>query len=188
MPLSTAAPCERSPCDAAPREVLVWGGLVRVFHWSVVAGCLLNLAVFTDGKAPHRWIGYGVAIVLAVRIAWGFVGTQHARFSDFVPRSAALLAYLKALARGREPRFIGHNPAAAVMMLALMALLAAVSLTGWMLTLDAWWGDEALEDLHEALANSIPFLAGLHVAAALFESWRHGENFILSMITGRKRI
>jgi cytochrome b len=184
----SSAPQEGNGCQAPPREVLVWGGLVRVFHWSVVAGCLLNLAVFTDGKIAHRWIGYGVAIVLAARIVWGFVGTQYARFSDFVPRPATLLTYLKALARGREPRFIGHNPAAAVMMLALMALLAAVSLTGWMLTLDAWWGNEALEDLHEALANSILYFAGLHVAAALFESWKHRENLIWSMITGRKRV
>jgi cytochrome b len=167
--------------------VLVWDPVVRLFHWSVVAGCLLNLAVFTDGKAVHRWIGYGVAFALAFRLIWGFVGTRHARLSDFAPRPAAFVTYLKALARGQEPRFIGHNPAGAVMMLALMALLAAVSLTGWMLTLDAWWGNGALEGLHEALANSILFFAGLHVAAALLESWKHGENLVWSMITGRKR-
>jgi cytochrome b len=180
-------PRGRNAGQAAQGEVLVWGGLVRVFHWSVVAGCLLNLVVFTDGKVAHRWIGYGVAMALAVRIVWGFVGTRYARFQDFVPHPAALLAYLKALARGREPRFIGHNPAGGVMILALMTLLAAVSLTGWMLTLDAWWGNAALEDLHEALANSILFFAGLHVAGALFESWKHGENLVWSMITGRKR-
>ena len=169
------------------KQVVVWDPLVRLFHWSVVAGCLLNLAVFTDGKGAHRWIGYGVALALAIRVLWGLVGTRHARFADFVPRPAALVTYLKALAHGQEPRFLGHNPAGAVMMLALMALLAAVSLTGWMLTLDVYFGNEALEDLHEALANSILVFAGLHVAAALFESWKHGENLVWSMITGRKR-
>jgi cytochrome b len=178
---------EGDPGQAPQREIRVWDPLVRIFHWSVVAGCLLNLAIFTDGKAIHRWIGYGVAAALAIRIVWGFVGTQHARFSDFAPRPAAFVTYLKALVRGKEPRFLGHNPAGAVMMLALMALLAAVSITGWMLTLDSYFGNEPLEDLHEALANSILFFAGLHVAAALFESWKHDENLVWSMITGRKR-
>jgi cytochrome b len=168
-------------------QIRVWDPVVRVFHWSVVAGCVLNLAIFTDGKGAHRWIGYGVALALAIRVVWGFIGTRHARFADFVPRPSAFVTYLKALAQGQEPRFIGHNPAGAVMMLALMALLAAISLTGWMLTLDAYFGNETLEELHEALANSILVFAGLHVGAALFESWKHGENLVWSMITGRKR-
>ncbi|MBB4199283.1 cytochrome B [Rhodoblastus sphagnicola] len=184
-----AAPSGTSEDEVLPplSQVRVWDPVVRLFHWSVVAGCVLNLAVFTDGKGAHRWIGYAVALALAIRIVWGFVGARYARFSEFVPRPSALAAYLKALARGRAPRFLGHNPAGAAMMLALMALLAGVSLTGWMLTLDAWFGDDNLEELHEALANVIVVFAGAHVAAALFESWRHGENLVRAMITGRKR-
>jgi cytochrome b len=170
-----------------PSRVRVWDPVVRLFHWTVVAGCILNLAVFTDGKGAHRWIGYAVALALVIRVVWGFVGTRYARFSEFVPGPSALLSYLKALALGRAPRFLGHNPAGAVMMLALMALLAAVSLTGWLLTLDAGFGNEALEEFHEALAYAILPLVALHVAAALFESWKHGENLVGSMITGRKR-
>jgi cytochrome b len=184
-----AAPSETMEGEVLqnPAQVRVWDPVVRLFHWTVVAGCVLNLAVFTDGKGAHRWIGYAVALALVIRVVWGFVGPRHARFADFVPGPSALLTYLKALARGQAPRFLGHNPAGAVMMLALMALLAGVSLTGWMLTLDAWFGNDALEELHEALANTILAFAGVHVAAALFESWKHGENLVTSMITGRKR-
>ena len=169
------------------QKIRVWDPVVRVFHWTVVLGCVLDLAVFDDGKAGHRWIGYGVALALGVRIVWGFIGSKHARFADFAPRPAAFMAYLRALLCGREPRFLGHNPAGAVMMLTLMALLSAVSLTGWLLTLDANFGNELLEGFHEAIANAILLFAGLHVAAALFESWKHGENLVWSMITGRKR-
>lgn len=184
-----AAPSQTIEGDSleGPTPVRVWDPVVRLFHWTVVAGCVLNLAAFTDGKGAHRWVGYAVALALAIRVVWGFVGTRYARFADFVPGPSALVAYVKALARGQAPRFLGHNPAGAVMMLTLMALLAGVSLTGWMLTLDAWFGDDNLEELHEALANAILVFAGLHVAAALFESWRHGENLVVSMITGRKR-
>ena len=82
----------------------------------------------------------------------------------------------------------GHNPAGAVMILLLMALLAGISLTGWMLTLDAYFGEEWLEDLHGALANALLILVVLHVAAAIYESLRHRENLVWSMITGYKRL
>jgi cytochrome b len=44
-----------------------------------------------------------------------------------------------------------------------------------------------LEEIHEALAYAILPLVALHVAAALLESWKHGENLVRAMITGRKR-
>ena len=97
------------------------------------------------------------------------------------------MQYVKALLQGQEPRYIGHNPAGAVVMLTLMALLAAVSVTGWMLTLDAYFGAKALEELHEGIANSILVLAGLHAAAAIYEGRRHKENLVWAMVTGRKR-
>jgi cytochrome b len=169
------------------QDIRVWDPVVRLFHWTVVIGCGLNLFVFDDGKAIHRYIGYAVAGVLVMRVVWGFIGTRHARFADFVPRPAAFLRYVKELLRGEEPRFIGHNPAGALVMLLLMLLLAAVSVTGWMLTLDAYFGNEELEEMHDILANGILVVAAFHAAAALFESWRHRENLIWSMITGRKR-
>lgn len=172
---------------AAGADVRVWDPVVRLFHWTVVAGCVLNLFILEDGERPHEIVGYVIAGALAVRLVWGFIGTRHARFADFVPTPARLAAYVRALLRGREPRMLGHNPAGAVMMLALMALLAGTCLTGWMTTLDAFWGEDWLEALHETLANAILVLALLHAAAALFESWRHRENLVWSMVTGWKR-
>jgi cytochrome b len=169
------------------RQVRVWDPIVRLFHWIVVAGCLLNLILLDGDETAHRYVGYAVAAALFVRLFCGFFGSEHARFTDFVPTPVRLRTYLIALAQGREPRYLGHNPAGAVMMLALMALLAGVSVTGWLLTQDAFFGDEAMEDLHEVLADAILILAGLHAAAAIVESWRHRENLIWSMITGRKR-
>lgn len=167
--------------------VKVWDPVVRLFHWTVVVGCVLNLLILDDGETAHRIIGYAVAGALAMRVVWGFVGTRYARFSDFVPSRRRLGAYLVALAKGREPRMLGHNPAGAVMMLALMVLLASVSLSGWMMGLDAFWGEEWLEQTHEWLANAILILALVHAAAALIESARHRESLVLSMVTGRKR-
>src|SRR3974390_574762 len=109
-------------------DIQVWDIVVRVFHWTIVVGCVLDLFVFEDGKTVHRLIGYIVASALIVRLVWGFLGPKHARFPDFVPTSAKLGQYFKALLRGEEPRYLGHNPTGAVVMLALMGLLAAVSI------------------------------------------------------------
>lgn len=74
------------------------------------------------------------------------------------------------------------------MILLLMALLASVLVTGSMLTLDAYFGDEWLEALHGALADALIALVVLHVLAALYESLRHRENLVWSMNTGYKRL
>ncbi|HXZ15489.1 MAG TPA: cytochrome b/b6 domain-containing protein [Roseiarcus sp.] len=182
------APVGRKEDGAASGvEIEVWDPLVRLFHWTVVAGCIVDLFVLEDGKAGHRLIGYVVAAALAVRVVWGFLGSKHARFADFAPTPRKLGQYLKALLRREEPRYIGHNPAGAVLMLTLMGLLAAVSITGWLLTLDAYFGNEALEELHEGIADLILVLAGAHAAAAIYEGRRQKENLVWAMVTGRKR-
>lgn len=178
---------ETSAGGNPPRTVRVWDPVVRLFHWTVVVAVCLNLFVLKPGRLYHRYAGYVVIGAVLVRLVWGFVGTRHARFSDFFPTPARLASYLKALLRGEEPRFLGHNPAAAVMMLALMVLLFAAGVTGWMSTLDAFWGEEWLEELHEGFANAIMVLALVHAAAAIVESLRHRENLVWSMVTGRKR-
>jgi len=167
--------------------VTVWDPVVRLFHWTVVTACILNLFVLEPGHALHRALGYAVAAALAIRLVWGFVGTRHARFADFFPTPRRLMPYLGALMQRREPRHLGHNPAGAVMMILLMLLLAGVCSTGWMMGLDAFWGEDWLQEVHGALANAILVLAFVHAAAAIFESLRHRENLVLAMVTGRKR-
>jgi cytochrome b len=169
-----------------PGTVRVWDPVVRLFHWTVVAGCAINWIV-EEGNKVHRAVGYVVAGMVAVRVLWGFVGAGHARFADFIPKPTELFSYVRQLISRNEPRFIGHNPAGAVMILALLASLIAVSVTGWMMGLDRFFGNETLEELHEAFATTILVLAAVHVGAAVFESVRHRENLIKAMFTGRKR-
>ncbi|KVF17498.1 cytochrome B [Burkholderia vietnamiensis] len=173
--------------DGNARSIPVWDLVVRIFHWSVVAGVLANYVFLEAGKAPHRYVGYAVAGALAVRVVWGFVGSTHARFADFVttPRAAAL--HIASAAAGRDRRYVGHNPAGGLMMLALMALLAAVCITGWMQGLDRFWGEQWLQTTHALLVDAVLVMAALHVTAALVESRRHRENLVLAMVTGRKR-
>lgn len=73
------------------------------------------------------------------------------------------------------------------MIVALLATIAAISISGVLMTTDAFWGSQWLEDVHEALAYALLGLVALHVAGVLASSLAHGENLVRAMVTGRKR-
>ena len=60
---------------------------MRLFHWTLV---ILMATSYFSGRAGgdwmklHFWSGYAILTLLLFRIAWGFVGSTTARFSDFV--------------------------------------------------------------------------------------------------------
>jgi cytochrome b len=184
----SALPQAEAPRYAARsgKTVQVWDPLVRIFHWTVVCGVLLNSFLLEGGKAPHRYAGYVVAAALFVRITWGFVGSAHARFSDFVTSPAAAARHLRDVVARRDRRYVGHNPAGGAMILALISLLAVACLTGWMQGLDAFWGVAWVQEAHAICANLILAMAAVHALAAILESFAHRENLVLAMITGRK--
>jgi cytochrome b len=164
----------------------VWDRFVRVAHWTLVLG--FAVAFLTEhGNLTHRIAGYAVAAVVAMRIWWGYHGPERARFANFVPTRQQLMVHIDNVVHGRDTRFIGHNPAAGAMIAVLLALMALLSLTGWMLTTNGFHQLHWLKELHEGAANVALGLICLHVAGAIFESLRFHENLPWSMVTGRKR-
>jgi cytochrome b len=162
--------------------------VVRLFHWSLAAAVLLNFFVTEEGEGWHEALGYYAAAWLAIRIVWGFVARGAARWSDFWPTPPRVGAHGRALVRGEPLHRLGHSPLGAVVMIAMMAGVAGLGLSGFLMQeVDAFWGDERLEDLHELVANAVIALASLHVLAAIVESVRLRDNLPLSMITGRRR-
>lgn len=177
-----------SPEAPAPRggQVRVWDRFVRCFHWGLVAS-FATAWWFTEHIGwLHKGAGYLALALVAARVVWGVVGSHHARFASFVPGPRRLAAYLAALARGREPRHLGHNPAGAVMILFLLAAVAGIGVSGWMLTLDAFWGNETVETVHTGLVDLSLWAVGLHVLANIVGGLRHHENLVLAMVTGCK--
>lgn len=110
--------------------VKVWDPLVRIAHWILVSAFFV--AYFTEEEllTQHVWAGYTVAGIVIFRIFWGFTGSEHARFRDFVRSPGVTMRYLGDIAKNRAKRYIGHNPAGGAMVLALLASLAAVTFSG----------------------------------------------------------
>jgi cytochrome b len=179
----------RGPLNPAtprhPRDVAVWDPLVRVLHWAL-AGLVFTAFLTSDTRPLHMAIGYTAFALAALRTAWGFVGPRHARFSDFVRAPAATLRYLAALARGRAPRHLGHNPAGGAMIMALLTLVVLAGASGWLSQTNAYFGILWVEDVHAFAGNGVIFLAIFHVAGVVASSLLHRENLVRAMFTGRK--
>jgi len=174
---------------------------VRVFHWTILLAFATAALTEFDLLKLHVFAGYGIGALVIIRVIWGFAGKGAARFDSFVRHPADAIAHLRDMARLRHKRYLGHNPAAGMMIVALLVSLCATVLTGLLthgakeiagpfanLLIEAGWRwGGALEDSHHAFAALTLILGGLHVAGAALESFIHRENLVVSMITGYKR-
>jgi len=168
-------------------SVKVWDPFIRLFHWGLAASFVIAWITADEWDTLHHWAGYAAGSLIALRLVWGLVGTRYARFTQFIKSPAATIGYLRDIMRGREQRYLGHNPAGAAMIVALMLAMAGCAFTGWLSTTNAFWGADWLEEIHEFLANGLLILVLLHVGGVLLASLRHHENLVRSMVNGRKR-
>lgn len=169
------------------QTIAVWDPLVRLFHWSLVLSFAVAWLSAESWKDLHEWAGYAAALLISLRLLWGFIGSPYARFRQFVRKPASVISFGRAMLRHDEPRYIGHNPAGGYMILGLIATMALTALTGWMYTLDAFWGEEWVETMHEAIATLMLIMVIAHIVGVLYASRQHRENLVKAMLTGEKR-
>jgi cytochrome b len=182
MKIASASPAE------APSRTLVWDLPVRVFHWLLAAsfGVAWLTAESERWQLVHISAGYTMAGLVAFRLLWGVFGTRHARFGAFVRGPRAVLSYLRSIVRGRPEHHVGHNPAGALAIVALLVLTALTVASGWANYNEL--GGHGVGELHEGLATTMLALVGVHVAAVIASSWLHGENLVAAMVHGRKPV
>jgi cytochrome b len=123
----------RTLAEATGPTEVVWDLLVRVAHWTMVAGFFIAYFTEADALDLHVWAGYAVGVVVLLRIAWGVVGPKHARFSDFLYRPSEVAAYLRDLLTFSAKRYLGHSPAGGAMVLILLVGLTATVGSGLVL-------------------------------------------------------
>src|SRR5690606_31982013 len=110
--------------------VRIWDPFVRIFHW-VLVGAFVVAYISEDHYLDiHTIAGYTVLTLVALRIVWGFIGSQHARFKDFVRPPGEALGYVKDTFLGRARRYLGHNPAGGLMIVAMLISLLATTVSG----------------------------------------------------------
>jgi cytochrome b len=188
--------------DKNDRKVRVWDLPVRLFHWTLVV--LMVVSYFT-GRAGgewmkfHFWSGYAILTLILFRIAWGFVGSTTARFTDFVKGPSAAFGHLRDLLGRGRPREAGHNPVGGAMVVALLLAVLLQVAAGFfsadtdmgtvngplaLLVADKWI--ERATAFHKFWINVLIWMVALHVLAAIvYLVWKR-QNLIGAMLTGRK--
>lgn len=185
------------------RQVAIWDLPTRVFHWALVAA--VTLSYVTGGEeggwhTVHVVSGYVVASLLSFRLVWGFVGSKHSRFSDFIYGWRQVAGYAGDVIRLRPKRFVGHNPLGGWMVVAMVVVLAASVVTGLFSgepgetsgpllgVLVPTSSGEAVAEVHELFGNIVLALALIHIAAVFLDWALTGENLIPAMVHGAKSI
>jgi cytochrome b len=169
--------------QARINRFFVWDLPTRVFHWLLFAAVAVAYLTGEEEEGVlftvHVGAGYLVAALLVFRIVWGFIGSEHSRFRDFMPTPARVKEHVQGLLAGKPKHYAGHNPVGGLAIFVIIAVLVGTLYTG------LFGGGE---ELHETFANLVLLVAALHVVGVIVESLLTGENLIPAMIHGRKNL
>ena len=179
--------------------VKVWDPFVRIFHWALVLSFAVAWLSGEEIETLHVWAGYAVFGLVLLRLVWGFIGTRHARFRDFIYPPAKVKAFIGDTLHRRAQRYLGHNPAGGAMIILMLISLVLVSVTGFavygieagagplaMLAGSSEGLKEVFEETHEVFSYLMLLLVLVHVAGVVVESVLHRENLVKAMLTGHK--
>lgn len=171
----------------------LWDIPTRLFHWLIVI--CLPLAWWsaeTENYRLHQWLGYSVIVLVLSRICWGFFGSPHSRFKDFVVGPGRVLAYL----RGEGAASAGHNPLGGWSVLALLSLLLLQAVSGLFNSDDVFYSGplhygasvafrDAMGRVHDLAFNILLVLVALHILAVVYHQHWRKEPLVRAMLRGR---
>jgi len=168
---------------------LIYDLPTRVFHW-LFAGLFIAafaIAKTIDDDSPvfsyHMLAGLLLSFVVLLRLVWGFLGTNYARFSSFALHPKDLVSYFFGILSGDKKRWSGHNPASSWAALAMMGLALGLGVTGYLM---ASGQNESFEDLHELFANAFLLVVLLHIAGVILHALRLKDGIGMAMLSGQK--
>jgi cytochrome b len=168
-------------------KILVWDVPTRIGHWLLV---ITFIASFITGDSEeqrlfHVAAGYAVGGILVFRIFWGIAGTRYARFVSFLFTPREVVAYLRALIKGKSDHWLGHNPAGSYAIYILLLLGLATVASGVVVYGEI--GGEWMEEVHDVLSYTMLGMVVVHILGVIVSGWAHHENLVFSMLSGYKR-
>jgi cytochrome b len=180
--------------NTTENTIRVWDPVVRIGHWALVFAFFTAYFTEDDFLTQHVWAGYVVGAIICLRLLWGFVGTKHARFKDFVRSPATTLQYIGDLIAHRAKRFLGHNPAGGAMIIALLVSIAGTVSSGLMIyaieedagPLADWVADSSVPSgipilISSAFADDDSEDEGEHVDEAREEFWEETHEIFANL-------
>lgn len=169
-----------------PQKCQVWDAPTRVFHWLMVFGFTTCYLTGDNDRwaLAHITAGYMILGLILFRLLWGFIGTRHARFRNFICGPRAVMDYVVCLCRNNTKHYAGHNPAGAIAIFALIVLGILVTVSGIMVNEEMNY--PGLEEIHDISSNVMLATVFVHITGVIISSLLHRENLIGAMISGCK--
>ena len=178
----------------------VWDAPTRLFHWAIVLLIALSyVSIKYDNISLHLLSGYTILALMLFRLAWGFVGSETSRFSQFLRSPLEGFRHLAQFTRREDDNQVGHNAAGGWMVLIMLGDIAVQLGTGLFSNDDG--GTEGplahfvskevsdqLTNYHAYNVNVLLGLMALHVVAIIAYAAIKRHNLVRPMITGRKRL
>lgn len=186
--------------NASENKTLVWDLPVRFFHWALVL--LIGFSWLSgemDWMEWHLYSGYAVLALILFRIVWGFAGSTHARFSDFLYGPSAVIRYIRTLPSRTAAKFAGHNPLGGISVVLILICVLVQTGTGLFSNDDILTEgplfkhvtkelSDWLTTIHKYNINVLLALIAVHVGAVLYYLFYKKENLIKPMFNGRKQL
>lgn len=171
----------------------LWDLPTRLFHWLIVICVCVSWWSGEQGDFDwHSWSGYTVIVLVLFRLIWGFIGSQHSRFSDFLRGPTTVRDYL----RGNSVGSPGHNPLGGWSVLVLLSLLLIQAVSGLFNSDDVMFqgpfyyaASGQLRDnmgvIHEFVFYVLLGFIALHLLAVIYHQWLKHVPLLQAMIRGQ---
>lgn len=175
----------------------VWTVSIRIFHWLLAIGfaSAYILSDFDNYENLHYAFGLFVGVLILFRIIYGFIGNKYANFEDFPISIKNQITFITQFFK-KDKTYIGHNPAASIVMIGIFIVGLFCSISGYMLystenpsIINVSLSEDFLEETHEILANLFLGLVIIHLIGIFTDLLIHSKTRTLqSIFTGYKSV
>ncbi len=164
---------------------LLWSIPVRLIHWSLAICITLNLFLLETGEDAHRYLGYAAVAIVVIRTFLGIRSSGAEGFRSFPLGVSQMRGFLKNKLTDKT-QVLRHNPLASWVYVFLWLSVVALGVTGWLMGLDYFWGNQLLEEIHSYVSDFVKALVVFHLTGILIDSLRYRRHTWLAMFTGHK--
>ncbi len=185
----------------------VWDIATRLFHWLLVLVMFVSYfsVTFADGAYAgplmklHMISGESALGLLLFRLIWGVIGSDTARFGNFLHSPKAALHHLRSFRQRAPDLQVGHNAAGGWMVVIMLVLLASQigsglfsnddgSSEGPLAHMVSKGTSDTLSLVHSLNFNLLLAAVVVHVLVIALYARIKGQNLVLPMLTGKKRL
>lgn len=176
--------------------------MIRIFHWCLVALFIILFMTGNNndgGDAMHIISGYLLTSFVLARIVWGFMGNENALWHNYLYSLKTTFNYLLKLSSLTPVKFTTHNPAGSTMILIMIIMLVAITISGLLvhslfelegifLLLATYVNDSQaliIKDIHFFLSYILLIAIGFHISGVIYSSYIYKANFPMMIITGK---